>query len=70
MIAPFTNAQDAVTYVDMNKPKTATQIIPWLKGGKYSYMIMTNANFDVLKQTKDLAGYQNFLNQYWPGKFQ
>ncbi|MFZ9388071.1 MAG: tetratricopeptide repeat protein [Chitinophagaceae bacterium] len=70
MIAPFANAQDAVMYVDANKARTSTQIIPWLKGGKYSYMILTNQNFNLLKESKDIEGYRNFLNQYWPGKFQ
>lgn len=69
MIAPFTNAADAVAYVDANRPKTATQIIPWLKGGKYGYVIMTNANFDLLKTNLDVDTYKAFLNQYWPGKF-
>lgn len=69
LIAPFATAQDAVMYVDVNKPKTATEIIPWLKGGKYHYLIMTNQNFDILKENKDLEAYRSFLNQYWPGKF-
>jgi len=69
LIAPFNNAADAVAYVDATRPKTATEIIPWLKGGKYSYMIMTNANFDLLKSNKDLEAYKTFLNQYFPGKF-
>ncbi len=69
MIAPFSNAQEAVTYVDVNRPKTASEIIPWLKGGKYNFLIMTNHNFDLLKETRDLEGYKSFLNQYWPGNF-
>lgn len=69
LIAPFTNAQDAITYIDKTKPRTADEIIPWLKGGKYSFSILTNGNFDLLKQNKNLEGYRNFLNQYFPGKF-
>jgi outer membrane protein assembly factor BamD (BamD/ComL family) len=69
MIAPFPNAAEAMAYIDKAKPKTATEIIPWLKGGKYSYSILTNANFDLLKGNKDLESYKTFLNQYFPGRF-
>ena len=69
LIAPFTNAQDAIAYIDKTKPRTADEIIPWLKGGKYSFSILTNGNFDLLKQNKNLEGYKAFLNQYFPGKF-
>ena len=69
MIAPFTTAAEAIAYIDATKPKTATEIIPWLKGGKYGFTIMTNGNFDVLKENKDLDRYREFLNQHWPGKF-
>lgn len=69
LIAPFTNAQDAIAYIDKTKPRTADEIIPWLKGGKYNFSILTNGNFDLLKQNKNLEGYRNFLNQYFPGKF-
>jgi hypothetical protein len=69
MIAPFMNASDAVKYVDAVKPKTASEILPWLRGGKYRFLIMTDPNFDVLKSSKDVELYRAFLNQYLPGKF-
>jgi len=69
MIAPFASAQDAVSYVDRAKPKTATEILPWLRGGKYSYLILTEANFDLLKELKDVEKYRLFLNEHLPGKF-
>ncbi|HUR66469.1 MAG TPA: hypothetical protein VMZ03_08950 [Chitinophagaceae bacterium] len=69
MIAPFANAADAVNYIDAAKPKTATEILPWLKGGKFSFLIMTDANFDLLKSNKDVEIYRAFLSQYLPGKF-
>lgn len=69
MIAPFASAADAVKYIDAAKPKTSTEILPWLKGGKYSYLIMTDGNFDLLKANPDLEVYRAFLNQYLPGKF-
>ncbi|MGQ0739985.1 MAG: type IX secretion system periplasmic lipoprotein PorW/SprE [Bacteroidota bacterium] len=69
MIAPFANAADAVKYLDATRPRTATEIIPWLKGGKYSFVIMTDSNFSLLKTNLDVDTYKAFLNQYWPGKF-
>ncbi|MEO5947405.1 MAG: hypothetical protein ABIP79_11365 [Chitinophagaceae bacterium] len=70
LIAPFTNAQDAMSYIDKTKPKTASEIIPWLRGGKYFFSILTNGNFDVLKLNKDIDVYKAFLNQHFPGKFE
>ena len=69
LIAPFANAQDAITYIEKTRPKTATEIIPWLKGGKYSFSILTDSNFNLLKSNKDIEAYKTFLNQYLPGKF-
>ena len=69
LISPFKNAQEAVDYIDKTKPKTATEIIPWLKGGKYTYSIITDKDLDVLKANKDLETYKTFLNQNMPGKF-
>ena len=69
LIAPFANAADAISYVQKTQPKTASEIIPWLKGGKYNFSILTNSNFDLLKENKDIETYKAFLNQYLPGKF-
>lgn len=69
LIAPFANAQDAIRYMDAAKPKTPSEILPWLRGGKYSFLIMTDGNFDLLKSNPDTEAYKNFLNLYWPGKF-
>lgn len=65
----FTDAQDAVTYVEKTKPKTATDIIPWMKGGKYYFTIISEANLQILKTNKDLDAYKRFLEQHLPGKF-
>lgn len=69
MIAPFDNAQDAIAYIDKAKPKTPTEILPWLKGGKYTFLILTDSNFNVLKENKDVEKYKDFLNVHLPGKF-
>jgi hypothetical protein len=69
LISPFANAQEALDYVDKAKPKTATDIIPWLKGGKYHYSIITDSNLQLLRENKNIEGYKTFLNQHIPGKF-
>jgi hypothetical protein len=69
LISPFATANDAAAYVDKTKPVTATEIIPWLKGGKYSFTILSANNLDILKANKDLEGYKKFLDQILPGKF-
>ncbi|MEO7394518.1 MAG: hypothetical protein ABIU11_06200 [Chitinophagaceae bacterium] len=69
LIAPFKNAQEAIEYIDKAKPKTPTEILPWLKGGKYTFSILTNNNFEILKTTKDIEKYKEFINQQLPGKF-
>jgi REP element-mobilizing transposase RayT len=65
----FIDAQDAVNYVEKVRPKTATDIIPWLKGGKYYFTIITESNLQILKTNKDLDAYKRFLEQHLPGKF-
>ena len=69
LISPFKDVQEATTYVDQTRPRTANEIIPWLKGGKYYYTIITERNLDLLKANKNIEGYKSFLNQHVPGKF-
>lgn len=69
LISPFKNAAEAVTYVDQTRPKTANEILPWLRGGKYSYSIITDKNLELLKNSKDLDKYRQFLDKNIPGKF-
>jgi len=69
LIRPFKNAQEAIDYVDRTRPRTASEIIPWLRGGKYSFSIITEKNLNLLLANKDLAGYKSFLNQQFAGKF-
>lgn len=45
LISPFANAEDAIAYIDKTKPKTATEIIPWLKGGKYQFLHINKWQF-------------------------
>jgi tetratricopeptide (TPR) repeat protein len=69
LTAPFANAQEALTYVEKVKPKTPTEILPWLRGGKYSFLILSPENLELLKELKDVEKYREFLNNHMPGKF-
>lgn len=69
LTSPFASAQEAVDYVDKTRPKTANEIIPWLKGGKYSFLIISQSNLILLKENKDVEAYRTFLDQHIPGKF-
>jgi tetratricopeptide (TPR) repeat protein len=69
LISPFKNVQEALDYVDRTRPKTASEIIPWLKGGKYNFSVITDSNLQLLKTNKDIDNYKTFLNQNLPGKF-
>ena len=69
LISPFKNAAEALLYIEQTQPKTASEIIPWLKGGKYSYSIITARNLELLKEKKDVEKYREFINKNLPGKF-
>ncbi|HUS01147.1 MAG TPA: tetratricopeptide repeat protein, partial [Chitinophagaceae bacterium] len=64
----FPNADAAIIYADRLK-KNAPSEISWLPANKYSFLIISDANLQVLKANKDLPGYLKLLNSKYPGKF-
>lgn len=64
----FTDAGTASIYADRLK-KNAPSEISWLPASKYSFIIISDANLQILKANKDLAGYIKLLNSKYPGKF-
>ncbi len=69
LLGPFKNAGEAVDYVDKTRPATAGNILPWLGADKYSFLIINNANLELLKESKDLPGYKKMLTETLPGRF-
>lgn len=69
LMSPFKNAQEATEYVEKTRPRTASEILPWLKGGKYTFTIITERNLELLKTSKDIEKYNQFLNEHMPDKF-
>jgi outer membrane protein assembly factor BamD (BamD/ComL family) len=69
LVGPFKDAATAVGYVDKAKPVAAARILPWLSEAKYSFLIISNANLDLLKQNKELEAYKKLMTETLPGKF-
>jgi hypothetical protein len=60
----FENAAVAMDYMQKTQSVAATQIVPWLPAGKYSFLIISDDNLEVLKNNQDLEGYRKFHQRY------
>jgi hypothetical protein len=69
MIGTFPNATEAIAYIDKTRKLAATEIVPWLPAAKYSFVILTDNNLQVLMNTKDVNAFKKFLSDNYPGKF-
>ena len=67
--AAFANAIEPQTYLDKVRAKAATEVLPWLDRKYYSFLIISPANLELLKQKANLAEYRRVLNVAFPGKF-
>ena len=62
------NAEEAVLYYDKIK-KAAPAEISWLQPSKYSFLVISEENLQLLKTNKDIEVYKVLLNNQYPGKF-
>ncbi len=69
LLGMFGNADGALNYYNKIKPEAATRIVPWLTADKYSFLIISAANLNVLKENKDLPTYKEVLTKALPGVF-
>ncbi len=69
LMSPFKDTQEAMTYIESTKPKLAFDILPWLKSGRYYFLLITDQNLGLLKANKDVEAYKAFLNQQMQYKF-
>jgi hypothetical protein len=69
VISGLPNAAAAIEYVTKVQQVAATEIIPWLKGNKYTFSIISARNLELLKAKTDMPAYKAFLEQHLPGKF-
>ena len=64
----FEDAEAAIKYFDKIK-KAAPSEISWLPASKYSFLIISEDNLQLLKTNKDLEGYKKLLNAGFGNKF-
>ncbi len=65
LMTGFENAAVALEYLQKTQPIAATQIVPWLPITKYSMIIISERNVEVLKNNQDMNGYKNFQERYF-----
>ncbi|HMD01200.1 MAG TPA: hypothetical protein VKH37_13655, partial [Ferruginibacter sp.] len=68
IISSFADADAALKYYDKIR-RDAKNEISWLPPAKYSFLIITEANLQVLKTNKDVQGYKTLLNTQFPNRF-
>jgi tetratricopeptide (TPR) repeat protein len=67
--AEFKNAETAVDYISYIKPIAQKELISWLDASKYSYIILSEQNYDLLQQDPNMPLYLKVLRETFPGKF-
>jgi tetratricopeptide (TPR) repeat protein len=68
IISSFADGAAALQYYDKIK-RDASREVSWLPANKYSFVIISNENLQVLKINKNITGYKELLNKQYPGKF-
>jgi tetratricopeptide (TPR) repeat protein len=68
VITSFPDAAAALLYYDKIKRNAAAEI-SWLPANKYSFLIITDENLQLLKANKNLTGYKALLNTQFPNRF-
>ncbi|MHA4809812.1 type IX secretion system periplasmic lipoprotein PorW/SprE [Flavitalea flava] len=69
VISHFENEAAAMEYLKKAKASAPREIVPWLPTNKYSFLIISEPNLDVLGRNKDMGAYRKFLSTAYPGKF-
>jgi hypothetical protein len=64
VMSGFDNAAVALGYMQDVQAVAPKQIVPWLPAGKYSFIIISGDNLEVLKNNKDIEGYKLFHERY------
>ena len=64
----FSSPEEAIAYYDKVK-KAAPVEVSWLQANKYSFMVISENNLQLLKTNKDMNAYKTLLNNLYPGKF-
>jgi hypothetical protein len=64
----FPNADAAFEFLQKVK-KAAPVEVSWLPANKYSFLLISEENLQLLKTNKDFPAYIGLLNQAFPGNF-
>ncbi|MEP7236938.1 MAG: tetratricopeptide repeat protein [Ferruginibacter sp.] len=68
VITSFPDAAAALQYYTKIKKDAASEI-SWLPANKYSFLIITDENLQLLKANKNVTGYKALLNTQFPNRF-
>lgn len=68
VITSFPDAAAAMAYYAKIKKDAAVEI-SWLPANKYSFLIITEGNLQLLKANKNVSGYKALLNTQFPNRF-
>ena len=69
VIGSFSDDKAALDYLQKAKALAPRQIVPWLPANKYTFVVISGPNLDLLLNNKDMAAYRKFLAAVYPGKF-
>lgn len=69
VIRDFANAGSATDYLQKARASAPRETVPWLPANKYSFMIISDQNLNLLQSNKDLSAYRKFLSAAYPDKF-
>ena len=68
IISSFPDANAALQYYGKIRNDAASEM-SWLPAAKYSFVIITEENLQLLKTNKDITGYKALLNTQYPKRF-
>jgi hypothetical protein len=66
LIGPFNDGLAASEYISKIKPVAASRITPWLQGDKYSFIVISTNDLQVLVTKKDVEAYLQGLRKARP----
>jgi hypothetical protein len=69
LVSGFTDVVTALEYYDKAKARATGDLFPWLPADRYSFLVITPENLEMLKTRKDIDNYRKFLKESLPGKF-
>lgn len=67
-LGTFTDVTATLSYMEELK-KNAKQIVPWLPADKYSFIVISVRNLEMLKTRRNMEEYRLFIRQYIKDKF-